>query len=105
MIVLQDILNQPQNWTLVGILGAVLIAVIGLLVWIVKWLCTRFTSSVDNCSVVVDKNTTVVGESTQTNLRVVEHLTRLQESHDDIRRSIDTLPSRTVEELQRRRLP
>lgn len=88
--VLQDVMNEPQNWTLVGILGTVLVAVIGLLVWIVKWLCTRFATTVDKC-------TEVTGDSTQT-------LSLLHETVTGLKESINEMPQRTVDELQRRRL-
>lgn len=87
----QDLLSEHQNWTLLSILGTVLVAVIGLLVWVVKWLCSRFASSVDRCS-------DVVGEGTQTLSTALIELRALKDT-------IHEVPQRTADELMRRKIP
>jgi len=94
---IQDVVNEHQNWTLVGILGSVLVAVIGLLVWIVKWLATELSGSRNAFSGALKESHQVVGESTQTLTRVVDKLETL---HD----GLNNLPVRTADELQRRHL-
>lgn len=99
----QDVLSQPQNWTVLGVLAAVLLSTIGLLVWIVKWLCTRFASSVDGCSTAVGKVGDAIDSSTSTQSKLVTRVEDLHASHKDLKQSIDTLPQRFADELHRRR--
>lgn len=95
--VLQDVVSEHQNWTLVGILGTVLVAVIGLLVWIVKWLAQELSGSRSAFTGSLKESHQVVGESTQTLTRVVDKL-------ETLHGSIAELPVRAADELQRRRL-
>lgn len=93
----QDALTTNQNWTLISIIGVVFVAVVGLLVWIVKWLCTRFAASVDKCTASVDNNTKVVGDCTTI-------LAGLKERTEDVCERIDEVPQRSADEFQRRKL-
>lgn len=97
----QDVLSEPQNWTLIGVVGTVFVAVIGLLVWIVKWLCTRFASSIDKVGETVVKLGDVVGEGTQINLKVAAKLDALNSTVDNLGDKVGELPCRPLEDPRR----
>ncbi len=105
---LQDALSHNQNWTLVSLLAAVLLSVIGLVVWLVKWLCGRFVSSIDRATDVADKASAATAANTTAQTRIVEHLDRMAlaqaNMHEEMRRTLETVHVRTVDELQRRRI-
>lgn len=101
LALLQDALSPHQNWTVLGILGAVLLTLIGLLVWVVKWLCGRFTASIDKCSEVVDRNTTT---TTQLALQLEAMRSDNAGAHQRLADGLEAAPQRTADELQRRKL-
>lgn len=97
LCVLQDSLTAHQNWTVLGILGTVMVALIGLLVWLVKWLCNRFSGAIDKCSSAVEV-------SAQTNQQMVAELRSLNTATTRLSDSLDDMPQRTADLLQRRKV-
>lgn len=91
-------LTANQNWTLVGILGTVLVATVGLLVWIVRWLCGRFTSSIDAFGATTTAGTKAMVEvsaaSTKAMVETSAHLEALATSHATLKGAIGELIER-----------
>lgn len=104
MIPTLEDLTANQNWTLIGIVAGVATPVVGLLVWLVKWLCGRFATSLDGCNDTMGKVGTSIDNATLTHSKLVTRVEDLHASHKDLKESIDTLPQRWADELRRQKL-